>query len=53
MSLAGGIVALLSVLVLAILVGTLFVWAARKDGEEDHAVQARLRIRHRTRLGPD
>jgi hypothetical protein len=53
MNLAGGIVALLSVLVLAILVGALFVWAARKDGEEDRAVQARLRIRRRTRLGPD
>ena len=28
-----------------------FVWAARKDGEEDRAVQARLGIRRRTRLG--
>jgi len=28
-----------------------FVWAARKDGEEDKAVQARLGIRRRTRLG--
>jgi hypothetical protein len=53
MSLAGGIVALISVLMLAIFVGVLFVWAARKDGEEDRAIQARLRIRRRTRLGPD
>jgi hypothetical protein len=29
----------------------LFVWAARKDGEEDRAVQRRLGIRRRTRLG--
>jgi hypothetical protein len=29
----------------------LFVWAARKDGEYDRAVQRRLGIRRRTRLG--
>jgi hypothetical protein len=29
----------------------LLVWAARKDGEEDRALQARLGIRRRTRLG--
>ena len=29
----------------------LFVWAARKDGEEDRALQKRLGIRRRTRLG--
>jgi hypothetical protein len=29
----------------------LFVWAARKDGEEDRALQRRLGIRRRTRLG--
>jgi type II secretory pathway pseudopilin PulG len=29
----------------------LFVWAAVKDGEEDEALQKRLRIRRRTRLG--
>ena len=28
-----------------------FIWAARKDGEEDRALQARLGIRRRTRLG--
>ena len=28
-----------------------FIWAARKDGEEDRAVQRRLGIRRRTRLG--
>jgi nitrogen fixation-related uncharacterized protein len=29
----------------------LFVWAAVKDGQEDKALQRRLRIRRRTRLG--
>jgi hypothetical protein len=28
-----------------------FVWAARKDGEEDRALQRRLGIRRRTRIG--
>jgi hypothetical protein len=43
----------LAVLVLlpCVFVGWLFVWAARKDGEEDRALQARLGIRRRTRLG--
>ena len=35
----------------AVLVGGLFVWAALKDGQEDKALQARLGIRRRTRLG--
>jgi hypothetical protein len=35
----------------AVAVLTAFVWAARKDGEEDHALQRRLGIRRRTRLG--
>ena len=39
------------VLVPSVVVGVLFVWAARKDGQEDRAVQARLGIRRRTRLG--
>jgi hypothetical protein len=29
----------------------LFIWGALKDGEEDKALQARLGIRRRTRLG--
>ena len=28
-----------------------FIWAAKKDGEEDRAVQRRLGLRRRTRLG--
>jgi hypothetical protein len=34
-----------------VVVGVLFVWAARKDGEEDRALQERLGIRRRTRIG--
>jgi hypothetical protein len=46
------VIALLFVTIIpAVVVGALFVWAARKDGEEDKAVQARLGIRRRTRLG--
>jgi ABC-type transport system involved in cytochrome bd biosynthesis fused ATPase/permease subunit len=43
-----GVFLLLTVLVVL----GLFVWAARKDGEEDRAVQKRLGIRRKTRLGP-
>lgn len=39
------------VLLPAVLVGALFIWAAVKDGQEDRALQARLGIRRRTRLG--
>jgi nitrogen fixation-related uncharacterized protein len=35
----------------AVAVVGVFVWAAVKDGQEDKAVQARLGIRRRTRLG--
>jgi hypothetical protein len=34
-----------------VVVGALFVWAAIKDGQEDRALQKRLGIRRRTRLG--
>jgi hypothetical protein len=37
-----GIVALVVVLVPLAIVGAVFVWAARKDGAEDKALQARL-----------
>jgi hypothetical protein len=42
---------LLIVLLPVVLVGALFVGAALKDGQEDRALQARLGIRRRTRLG--
>jgi hypothetical protein len=48
-------VALIIVVVLfavpLVIVGASFIWAAIRDGEEDRAVQARLGIRRRTRLG--
>jgi nitrogen fixation-related uncharacterized protein len=43
-------VVVLSLLATAV-VFWLFVWAAKKDGEEDRAVQRRLGIRRKTRLG--
>ena len=42
---------ILVVVVPVAIVGTLFVWGARMDGEEDRAVQRRLGIRRKTRLG--
>ena len=51
MDIALGIVILALSVAGVIVVGILFVWAARKDGEEDRAVQQRLGIRRRTRLG--
>jgi anaerobic C4-dicarboxylate transporter len=44
------IVTVVAVLTAAFVLG-LFVWAAKKDGEEDEAVQKRLGIRRRTWLG--
>ena len=32
-------------------VGAMFVWAAIRDGEDDRALQKRLGIRRKTRLG--
>ena len=51
MDLAAGIVLGIVVLLTAVFVIGLFIWAAVKDGQEDKAVQARLGIRRRTRLG--
>ena len=51
MEIAAAIVLVLLILLPAVLVGGLFVWAAVKDGQEDRALQARLGIRRRTRLG--
>jgi hypothetical protein len=34
-----------------VIVAVMFVWAARRDGEEDRAVQRRLGIHRKTRLG--
>ena len=51
MEIAAAIVLVLVVLLPAVVVGGLFVWAAVKDGQQDKAVQARLGIHRRTRLG--
>jgi nitrogen fixation-related uncharacterized protein len=44
------VVAVVVFLTVALAIG-LFLWAAVKDGQEDRALQARLGIRRRTRLG--
>jgi uncharacterized membrane protein len=44
------IVAVVMFLTVAFVLG-LFLWAAKKDGEEDDALQKRLGIRRRTWLG--
>jgi hypothetical protein len=51
MDTAAAIVVALLVLLPVVLVCGLFVWAALKDGQEDRALQKRLGIRRRTRLG--
>jgi nitrogen fixation-related uncharacterized protein len=48
---AAGILLLAISIVSVIVVLAAFVWAARKDGEEDRALQKRLGIRRRTRMG--
>jgi hypothetical protein len=45
------VVVLVLLFVPLVLVGALFVWGAVKDGQQDQAVQRRLGIRRRTRLG--
>jgi hypothetical protein len=44
------VLAVVAVVTILLVLG-LFVWAAVKDGQEDQALQKRLRIRRRTRLG--
>jgi hypothetical protein len=51
MKLAAEIVAVVLLFVPVAVVFYLFLWAARKDGEEDRALQRRLGIRRKTRLG--
>jgi hypothetical protein len=51
MKLAAEIVAVVILIVPLAVVFYLCVWAARKDGEEDRALQRRLGIRRKTRLG--
>ena len=51
MKLAAEILGVLLLVVPLVVVGYFFVWAARKDGEEDRALQRRLGIRRKTRRG--
>jgi anaerobic C4-dicarboxylate transporter len=51
MDIAAVVIVILSVVLTAAVVIGLFIWAAVKDGEEDKAVQKRLGIRRKTRLG--
>jgi hypothetical protein len=44
------IIATLSTVITTAIVIGLFIWAARKDGEYDRSVQARLGIHRTTRL---
>jgi hypothetical protein len=49
------VAAMIVVAVIVLLTGSavvgLFIWAAVKDGQADRALQARLGIRRRTRMG--
>jgi hypothetical protein len=45
------LVVLVVVVIPTVIVGALFIWAAIRDGRYDRAVQRRLGIRRRTRLG--
>jgi hypothetical protein len=51
MDAAAGILILAISLAGVIVVAVALVWAARKDGEEDRALQRRLGIRRKTRMG--
>ena len=51
-TLAMVIVVLLVVAIPSVIVGAMFIWAAIHDGRYDQALQRRLGIRRRTRLGP-
>ena len=51
MDLAAEIVLAVVVFLSAVVVIGLFIWAAAKDGQKDKALQARLGIRRKTRLG--
>jgi len=51
MTTAAGIFLLVFSLLTVVVVLAAFVWAARKDGEKDRALQRRLGIKRRTRIG--
>ena len=51
MRVAAEVLAVVLLVLPIVVVGYFFVWAERKDGEEDRALQKRLGIRRKTRLG--
>jgi hypothetical protein len=51
MNITAAIILAVFVFLTSVLVIALFIWAAVKDGQEDKALQARLGIRRRTRMG--
>jgi hypothetical protein len=51
MNIAAAIILGVFVFLTSVLVIALFIWAAVKDGQEDKALQRRLGIPRRTRIG--
>jgi hypothetical protein len=51
MDIAALILVAVFVFLTIVLVISLFIWAAVKDGQKDKAIQAQLGIRRKTRLG--
>ena len=51
MEIAAGVLILVLSLASVASVAVALVWAAKKDGEDDKAIQRRLGIRRKTRLG--
>jgi uncharacterized membrane protein len=51
MNITAAIILGVFVFLTSVLVIALFIWPAVKDGQEDKALQARLGIRRRTRMG--
>ena len=51
MNTIAGVLLVVLVALPLLVIGATFVWAAIRDGAEDKAVQRRLGIRRKTRLG--
>jgi hypothetical protein len=51
MNVTAAIILAVFVFLTSALVIAMFIWAAVKDGQEDKALQKRLGIRRRTRMG--
>jgi uncharacterized membrane protein (DUF485 family) len=51
MDITAAIILAVFVFLTSVLVIGVFIWAAVKDGQEDKALQRRLGIRRRTRIG--